>query len=347
MDIAEIAQQLPFPWQTKQWRRLWLQHDSNKLAHAYLLAGPAGLGKALFARHFARLMLCENPEQKQPCGMCRSCQLTLKNNHPDIRYLGPEEGSRDIKIEQIRDLADYAVQTSFAGGLKIAIINHAHQMNSSAFNALLKTLEEPVPGTYLFLLSDSPGGLSSTIRSRCQRLQFTSPGFDQACEWLQQYLDPEIDPVKLLVVTNNRPLKAIELAGDGSLSGREEFVHELCSLIQNKQNPQQLVNKAIKLGETTAIECLQETASGLIKGIIGMQLESTKDSPLREVLDRLAAFSGSASGRKAQIRELAGFYQTTLEAVRKLRSGSNPNPQLLLESLLWQWKELQLGLTGK
>ena len=368
MASAETVHQLPFPWQTKQWRRLWLQHDSNKLAHAYLLAGPSGLGKALFARQFARLMLCAEPEQRQPCENCRSCQLSAKGNHPDIRWVEPEEGARDIKIDQIRNLAEYAVQTSHAGGVKTAVIDQAHQMNSSAFNALLKTLEEPTPGTYLFLVSEAPGSLSSTIRSRCQRLQFNIPDIDQASEWLQQRLDPGLDTIKLLAVTNNQPLKALELARSGNHSARESFINDLCLLLQGRQSARQLVNQAIKLGEMQAMECLLETLIGLIKGLIARQhnaekyasggentgqgeiekgqLNFTGKPAVQELLSQLGDSQVKNQPIKTLIRELAVLYQSTVLAVSQFNSGSNPNPQLAIESLMWRCKKLSLRLAS-
>lgn len=341
MSNTEFAEQVPFPWQTTQWRRLRLQHEANQLAHAYLLAGPAGLGKALFASQFARLVLCLTPKQKQACGECRNCLLSAQGEHPDILSVAPEEGSRDIKIDQIRSLADYVVRTSHAGGAKVAIINHAHQMNTNASNALLKTLEEPTPGTYLFLISESPGSLSATIRSRCQRLQFHAPSFDEASDWLQQSLDADADSVRLLAATNNRPLLAYELAGDGNLNAREDFISKLCELLLGQQSPQTVVSQALKFGESPAIECLLETSTILIKRLLNEDSQHQLDPAIAELLQSLQA---SKRNRKHIVQRLVEFYESAVVAAKQLSSSANPNQQLILESLLWQWKNLNLGL---
>ncbi len=342
MTTAETAEQIPLPWQTTQWRRLRLQREANQLAHAYLLAGPAGLGKALFARQFARLVLCLTPNQKQACEQCRNCELSAQGDHPDIHTVAPEEGSKDIKIDQIRKLADYVVRTSHAGGSKVAIINHAHQMNSSAANALLKTLEEPTPGTYLFLISESPGSLSATIRSRCQRLQFHAPTFDEANDWLQGVLDVDADPVKLLAATNNRPLLAYELAGDDNLNAREDFVAKLCALLQNQQSPQVLVSQAMKFGDSSAIECLLETSTILIRRLL---VEDTQQHTDPSVEDLLIQIQQSETSKKDKVQHLMDFHHAAMDATKQINSSTNPNQQLILESLIWQWKNLRLGIS--
>lgn len=348
----ELANQIPLPWQTTQWRRLRLQLNDNQLAHGYMFSGPAGLGKAAFAKQFARLILCTTEDSKQACGSCKNCLLGKQGEHPDIVTIKPEEGARDIKIDQIRALANFLAKTSHAGGAKIALIDHAHQMNNSAANALLKTLEEPTPGSFLFLITDSPGSLSATIRSRCQKLQFQSPDFDQASEWLDQALDDEYDSVKLLAATNNRPLLALELAGNGNLNARDEFITNFCQVKQLQQPLQELVTKASKLGEATAIECMLETASTMVKALLktnsdeskkGADTPSSDDLMIHPAVSELTSKLASGDKAKADLLLLSDFHRDSLDSWMQLQSSTNPNPQLILESLLWQWKNLPLS----
>ena len=350
MSAIDLPSLIPLPWQSTQWRRLRLQLNDNQLAHAYLLAGASGLGKAEFAAQFARLVLCEKPDAKTACNTCKNCINGKNGFHPDVVIVSTEEGARDIKIDQIRALAEFLSKTSHAGGAKIAIINHAHQMNNSAANALLKTLEEPTPGSYLFLNTDSPGSLSATIRSRCQKLQFQNPDFDAATDWLQELLGNDVDSIKLLAAANNRPLIALELAGDGNLNAREEFVEQICRELNSEQALQELVSSAQKLGETIAIECLLETLSILIKRIVREEPNSTKENSdathslqpaIQELLVRL-----TVPGReKRNLQSLVRFHAKSLESWQQLRGGTNPNPQLILESLFWQWRTLPLHLS--
>ena len=344
MTDIDLSNQIPLPWQSTQWRRLRLQLNDNQLAHAYLLAGPGGLGKAEFAKQFARIVVDSGEDDKLTHGK--------PDLHPDIVLVEPEEGARDIKIDQIRSLADFLTKTSHAGGAKIAIIDHAHQMNNNAANALLKTLEEPTPGSYLFLISDSPGSLSATIRSRCQKLQFQSPDFDQASDWLQPLIGNEHDSVKLLVAANNRPLFALELAGDGNLHAREDFIQNLCSALIMEKPVQALVSEALKLGESTAIECLVETSAILIKSIVALSSDEAKDYKNSELEPKesfpellgLAAKLNSNGNAKNNLRQLSEFHQESKDSWGLLRSGANPNPQLIIESLLWHWRNMALVL---
>ena len=172
-----ILSQVPFPWQDAHWRRLDKLRINNQLAHAYLIAGSAGLGLRFFAEKFAHLLLCAQPETGRACAECKQCVLSASNQHPDLLQIRPEGTSRAVKVEQIREAFEFLSMTSHAGGPKIVIIEQSHQMNANAANALLKTLEEPNPDSYLLLVTESVSSMMATIRSRCQRLQFEVPSF--------------------------------------------------------------------------------------------------------------------------------------------------------------------------
>ncbi len=352
MTDIDLSNQIPLPWQSTQWRRLRLQFNDNQLAHAYLLVGPGGLGKAEFAKQFARMVVSSSADNASASGQHNKRAFGKPGLLPDIVLVEPEEGARDIKIDQIRSLADFLTKTSHAGGAKIAIIDHAHQMNTNAANAILKTLEEPTPGSYLFLISDSPGSLPATIRSRCQKLQFQSPAFDQASDWLQPLIGNEQDSVKLLVAANNRPLFALELAGDGNLHVRENFIRSLCSALTVEQSVQGLVNEALKLGESTAIECLMETSAIVIKSIVtlsGSDTEDIKDlrSESKESFPELYSLAEKLNcngNAKNNLQRLSEFYRESKNSWSLLHSAANPNPQLIIESLLWHWCNMSLVL---
>ena len=359
-DISDIAKQVPLPWQVDQWQQLLAQKSNNQLAHSYLFAGSAGLGKRLFAEQFARYLLCSNPESNTACNSCNNCILGKDGSHPDLLQLEPEDGARDIKIDQIRTLSDFVVRTSHSGGARIAIVDRAHQMNVNAANALLKTLEEPTDATYLILLSDSPGSLSATIRSRCQRLKFSIPSLDLASDWLIQTLrtqqgnDPDADPIKLLAASNNRPLFALELVGNGGMETRQDYINSLCDLQLGKQTIQAVLNLSLKIGESAAIGHFLTASTILMKSLISdvQRPESvdSNDAALNELPSQLLALkqaiTASSGSPKASLHHLMGFYQEVLLAKRQLLSSSNPNPQLIMESLLWQWKQLPLGSTS-
>lgn len=153
--------------------------EQNKLAHAYLFSGQEHLGKTLVTEKFIASILCadyhktNNIEAKSiPCGDCVFCNQLSKGIHADVYFLKREEDKKDISVEQVREMTKFLSLTSFLNSYKIAVIDHAEEMNASAQNALLKTLEEPSPKTILILIAPDEHLLLPTIVSRCQLLRF-------------------------------------------------------------------------------------------------------------------------------------------------------------------------------
>lgn len=198
-----------YPWQQEPWARL--QHLRERLPHAILFHGPAGIGKADFIEAFAQSLLCENVRPDgHACGACASCGWFAQGNHPDYRRVRPEaledelpasdgeEGgedkkskstktaSKDIKIEQVRGLSDFMNISTHRQGLRVVVLYPAEALNMPASNALLKTLEEPPPGTVFLLASNSLDRLLPTILSRCRKFALAMPDHAQALAWLQQ-----------------------------------------------------------------------------------------------------------------------------------------------------------------
>ncbi|BAF58244.1 MAG: DNA polymerase III subunit delta' [Pelotomaculum sp.] len=144
----------------------------GRVAHAYLFAGPAGVGKKTTALAFARALLCPVPEGGDACGTCRQCRQVEHRNHPDLYIVNPSGAT--IKIEQIRELQHRAPYRPYQGGRKLFLICRAETMTAEAANCLLKTLEEPPHDTVLILVSDQPQSLLPTVLSRCQQCFFKS-----------------------------------------------------------------------------------------------------------------------------------------------------------------------------
>jgi DNA polymerase-3 subunit delta' len=164
------------------------------LHHAYLFGGPVGVGKARAARLLAQAANCEagpagpHGYREDPCGRCGPCHKIEKGIHPDVTVLAEERAmvkagrweaksgrspSRDIVVDQVRDLVDHRLaMRRYEGRRRFVIIDPADAMNAQGQNALLKTLEEPPEGTTLVLVASSPDSLLPTIRSRCLRVPF-------------------------------------------------------------------------------------------------------------------------------------------------------------------------------
>lgn len=179
-NLASISPQV-FPWQAEQWN-FW-QSQIGRHGHAYLLAGTAGLGLVEFAKTLAQSLLCV--AENAPCKQCKACHQVANDLHPDLILLDILEGKKEVGIDQIRDLTADLMQTSHQGGYKVAILPEVEHLNTSAFNALLKTLEEPPAKTLLVLTTHQIKLLPATIISRCLKIDFIAPEIAQSQAWLQ------------------------------------------------------------------------------------------------------------------------------------------------------------------
>ena len=173
------------PWLAPATAVLAAARRSGRLPHALLIHEAPGAGGDWLAHWAARLALCERSGEA-PCGECSACRRVLAWQHPDLIRVSPVEDSRQIRIEQVRDLAAELALTSHAGGYKVALLDPADSMNRFAANALLKTLEEPPPRTLLVLVASQPSRLPPTVLSRCQRLTVRAPTRAAAVAWLTE-----------------------------------------------------------------------------------------------------------------------------------------------------------------
>lgn len=221
-----------------------------RLPHALLLHGPAGIGKARFAEYFARSLLCEQQAAHgHPCGSCVSCGWFEQYSHPDYRRVRPEvldddEGgdsedaeepkktaksakapSKDIRIDQVRALSDFMNISTHRQGLRVIVLYPAEALNGAAANALLKTLEEPPPGTVILMVCNSLDQLLPTILSRCRKLALPLPSPAQALAWLGEQGVKEAD--MWLAEQGGAPLAAQEQSQSASREALNEFLAHL------------------------------------------------------------------------------------------------------------------------
>lgn len=222
------------PWQQRAYERAAAAMDGGRLGHALLLCGPAHLGKRAVANRLAYRALCRTPDaQGEPCGTCRSCRLFEAGTHPDftvVSFVMNKENTRlrtEVVIDQIRALSSSLSLTPQFGGAQVVIVDPADAVNAAALNALLKTLEEPHPGRYLWLVSSDPARLPATIRSRCQRLEFTLPPEDEALAWLQLHGHKPAAAAEALVAARGHPGLADVWLREGGLDVRREVVRDL------------------------------------------------------------------------------------------------------------------------
>jgi DNA polymerase-3 subunit delta' len=234
------------PWHADAWARLQARRERDALPHALLLAGPSGLGKRDFLAAFVKGLLCQNPRDGEPCGICRSCHLVAAGTHPDVVALSfglRKDGvtRSEIVVDQIRDLSARLAMSSQFGGWQIATVDPADAMNAAAANALLKTLEEPTPSTLLILVADEPARLPATIRSRTQRVDFLVPSRDEAMAWLAA--EGVKDATAALDAAGGNPGMARTWAADGALKQRGEVRHDLKALAAGRGDTMEVVKR--------------------------------------------------------------------------------------------------------
>lgn len=140
----------------------------NRIAHAYLFCGPRGTGKTSIAKIFAKTLNCTN-SQDAPCGVCENCKMAANGSHPDIIEI---DAASNNGVDEVRNLIDKVKYAPMQGKYKIYIIDEVHMMTSGAFNALLKTIEEPPTHVIFIFATTEPNKVLPTIISRCQRFDF-------------------------------------------------------------------------------------------------------------------------------------------------------------------------------
>lgn len=252
----------PYPWQQTQWQQLQTSRQNNRMPHALLLAGSAGLGKRDFACALAKNLLCEPTDVK-------ANELFAAGTHPDFFVITLEEDSKAIKVDQIRELIASVNQTAQYGGYQVVIIEPAEALNIAAANALLKTLEEPQGKVVLILVSAQPSLLSATIRSRCQRIAFNTPALSIAEEWLQNKLPAGTDVSSLLAHAEGAPLAALALSQNSGIEQRAQLLQQLRQIKAGELNP---IAIAAQYAKEDVVMCINNMIS-LVQDMLRNQQE--------------------------------------------------------------------------
>lgn len=142
---------------------------SGRIAHAYLFCGSRGTGKTTTAKIMSRAINCEHPDHGDPCGECPTCRLLMSDESLDVTEI---DAASNNGVDEMRDLRDTVKYPPQNARYKVYIIDEVHMLSTSAFNALLKTLEEPPTHVVFILATTEPQRLPATILSRCQRFDF-------------------------------------------------------------------------------------------------------------------------------------------------------------------------------
>lgn len=178
---------------------------SNNVAHSYMFVGKDSVGKMLFAREFARALLCTN--NQKPCNTCKSCIEFESNNNPDFKIIEPDGNS--VKIDQIRQLVKNVYEKPIVSNKKVYIINSGNLMTKEAQNSLLKTLEEPPEYVTIILIAENENTFLPTIRSRCTKIVFNRLTNEEIKNILKQKYDIKEVSSLILKVADGSVKKAL------------------------------------------------------------------------------------------------------------------------------------------
>jgi DNA polymerase-3 subunit delta' len=311
------------PWLEPQMRSLRQARAQQRFPHAIFIHAAPGCGGELLARFAAQSALCREPGA--PCGQCRGCQWVAAGTHPDLHWIGLEEDSKQIRVQQIRELGATLAMTSHDGGAAVAVIQPADAMNENASNALLKTLEEPRPGVSMVLVAALPGRLKQTIRSRCLRLRVTPPSRAESLRWLQDERPSPHWP-EVLEVLGNAPLTALEADAGALAQLRRETFAELEQVQSGRLDPSAVAaNWARPAQFLQRMACAENWVTRQISPIWGENGDAVGGAPPRPL---------PAAGTATNIGRLVRLNDRVQELQRM--ADSPLNKSIGIEQLLWQ-----------
>ncbi len=233
------------------------QIKTDRLSHAYLFCGPRGTGKTSTAKIFARAVNCTHSIDGNPCGLCAEC-VALSEPNTDIFEIDAASNNR---VEEIRDLREKVSYPPLIGKYKIYIIDEVHMLTDSAFNALLKTLEEPPKHVIFILATTEIHKLPATILSRCMRFDFKLLPIAILTEHLKNIFD------KKGITYDEKSLHAIAKAGEGSVRDMLSIADSVASFCDYKIE-YSLTEKVIGLSDKDSIkDILLAISEGNVKNV--------------------------------------------------------------------------------
>ena len=225
----------------------------DRLGHAYILTGTRGIGKTSVARIFAKALRCLNRHKDgNPCGECEACNEFESGSAMNVMEI---DGASNNSVDDIRELISRVQTLPTFGKYKVYIIDEVHMLSTSAFNALLKTLEEP-PSHVIFLLATTePHKLLSTVLSRCQRFDFRNASVETLIQHLTYICEQES-----LKLTNPRLLRTVAIQAKGSFRDSLSLLDQVISFANGEEINGDVISMALGLAKTSSIK-------NLLKGV--------------------------------------------------------------------------------
>ncbi len=297
---------------------------SGRLAHAFLFSGPRGVGKTTTARILAKALNCAQGPTPTPCGKCDSCLETAAGTSVDVIEI---DGASNRGIEHIRELREAVKYAPVGGKYKVYVIDEVHMLTNEAFNALLKTLEEPPPHVIFIFATTEPQKIPATIHSRCQRYGFKRVPLPEIMGRLRSIADAE--GIKI----SDQGLAMISRAAEGSMRDSQSLLDQAVSYsgmeIKDEELQATLGSVAQEALRGFAAGLLSRDAAGLLRQVDGL-LEQGQD--MRQFLAGVVEHVRNMlvikiAAEPAQIVELPA---ADIEAIKQQAAGAETEHLLML-----------------
>lgn len=241
--------------------------SAGRITHAYLFCGTRGTGKTSTAKIFSRAVNCENPKDGEPCNECPTCRGILDGSILDVYEM---DAASNRGVENIREIRDEVIYTPAGCTYKVYIIDEVHMLTAEAFNALLKTLEEPPPHALFILATTEPHKIPATVLSRCQRFDFRRIGVEEIGGRIKKITEAEgipatDDAIELVAELGDGSMRdALSILDQCAAFGLEELTAEKVTEIVGVADPKSLFAIADAIAEEnvqkalmTADECFR------------------------------------------------------------------------------------------
>ncbi|KGR78089.1 DNA polymerase III subunit gamma/tau [Ureibacillus sinduriensis] len=260
---------------------------ANKTTHAYLFSGPRGTGKTSTAKIFAKALNCEKAPSGEPCNECPTCLSITEGSHPDVIEFDAASNSR---VEEMRDIIEKVRFAPANARFKVYIIDEVHMLSTSAFNALLKTLEEPPPHAVFILATTEPHKLPATIISRCQRFDFKRLSSNDILERMKVVLE-DID-----LPYEEQALKVIAQAAAGGMRDALSLLDQVVSFS----------------GEMVTLENALLVSGSISQDIFYEVIESLKAKEIAKVLTSIEELIADGKDPLRLAEDLITFFRDLL-----------------------------------